>query len=29
VISLVKNKIAELEKEGGNWIIEGYPRTRI
>jgi len=25
----VKNKIAELEKEGGNWIIEGFPRTRI
>jgi len=25
----VKNIIAELEKEGGNWIIEGFPRTRI
>lgn len=29
MISLVKNKITELEKEGGNWIIEGFPRTRI
>jgi adenylate kinase family enzyme len=26
---LVKNKIAEFEKEGNNWIIEGFPRTRI
>ena len=25
----MKNKISEFEKEGNNYIIEGFPRTRI
>jgi adenylate kinase len=29
VISVVKNRIEELEKEQTSWIMEGFPRTRL
>ena len=29
VIELVNQQLAELEKDGKNYVIEGYPRTRV
>jgi len=29
VIQVVKKKIADLEKENKNWVIEGFPRTKV
>ena len=28
VFEIVKKKIADYEKEGKDWIIEGFPRTK-
>ena len=29
MVDLVKKQILQLEKENQNWIIEGFPRTRV
>lgn len=29
VIDVVKKKVTELERENANWLIEGFPRTKV
>jgi adenylate kinase len=28
-IELVKREVTRLEKEGGSWILEGFPRSQV
>jgi adenylate kinase len=29
VIDVIKRRINEVEKEGKDWVIEGFPRTKV